>query len=167
MKALGVPDIPPVIRRQIFEHAAASLLSYTIRPASSQSSIPASSEPHVLRSQLLADPSNLHGQRALSRLALLATSRGGEQFVDDDDLFEAGEMDALFRGEEEMEALKDRWAVEGMFLEQEDADGLEGVGDQGDEMSGELGDLNEWDAGLEKIAEDVEEIVGSWRPLSP
>ena len=175
MSNAGRPDAyvrrlkrPEAYRRQIFEHAAASLLSYTTRPASSsQSSVPSSSEPHVLRSQLLADPCNLHGQRALSRLALLATSKGGEQYVDDDDLFEMGEMDALFRSEEEMEALKDRWAVEGMFLKQEDADGLEGAVAQGDGMSGELGDLNEWDAGLEKIAEDTEEIVGSWRPLSP
>ncbi|KAF9519803.1 hypothetical protein BS47DRAFT_1481712 [Hydnum rufescens UP504] len=159
---------PEAYHRKIFQDAAASVLSYAPHSSSSsQSSVPASSASHVLRSQLLADPSSLYGQRVLSRLAMLAASKGGEQFVDDDDLFEPGEMDALFRDEEEMEALKDRWAVEGMSLEEEDINGSERDGAQRNDVLGELGSPSDWDAGLEKVAEDTEEIVGDWRPLSP
>jgi transcription factor IIIB 90 kDa subunit len=159
---------PEAYHRKIFQDAAASVLSYAPHSSSSsQFSVPASSASHVLRSQLLADPSSLYGQRVLSRLAMLAASKGGEQFVDDDDLFEPGEMDALFRDEEEMEALKDRWAVEGAPLEEEDINGSGRDGAQRNDVLGGLGSPNDWDADLEQIAEDTEEIVGDWRPLSP
>ena len=52
------------------------------------------------------------GKYPRSRLSKLAESRGGEQFIETEELFEAGELEGFIRNEREVLVLKAKWDVE-------------------------------------------------------
>ncbi|KAF8328788.1 uncharacterized protein EI90DRAFT_3125528 [Cantharellus anzutake] len=100
-------------RSRIMEQIVASSLrldsvSTSTPPLGTSSNL---SIPSTLGATVLSKDAFLH-ERPRSNLSKLAESRGGEHFVQDEELFELGELEGLLRSEREILTLEAKWDAE-------------------------------------------------------
>ncbi|KIJ53346.1 hypothetical protein M422DRAFT_775914 [Sphaerobolus stellatus SS14] len=124
---------------------------------------------------------DLLSTRPPSRLHTLLENRGSEEAINDAELFDEGELEEIFRSEEEVRVLR------GVFG-WEEGEGVVGPGAGAGGDAGGDGDYGNWDKEDFELWEDVgaggekegrnangvgngigaeEEIVGEWREVSP
>jgi hypothetical protein len=119
---VGRPDIyvhrmkrPGISRKETMNRAVSSLLSLTLDAEGSHGTdvMPAiSSSAGDLRRAVLHHPSFATKLSSTGRLTALCISRGGEEFINDEDLFHEGEFESILRGEDERAALGAVWALQ-------------------------------------------------------
>lgn len=107
-------------RREANRRAAASLLSLGLAPSPEtghnydfRNLALLSDEQLRSRSAILHNPSSAsEADCIVGRVSALCLARGGEEYVDDDELFDAGEMEGLLRTEQERGVLEVLWAAQ-------------------------------------------------------
>lgn len=113
---------PGVAKTQAMHEAISSLLSLvpdygdsgpvTPQPDLADSRLSSDDTSGLLRQAVSSQPAFAAEKTAPGRLTTLSIVRGGEEDVEDEDLFEPGELEALFRDERKRAAVEEMWATQ-------------------------------------------------------
>jgi len=126
---------PGISRKEAMHRAVSSLLSLAPDADGSLDTdfVPAMSISNGdLRRAVLREPSfATAGQGSTGRLRALCISRGGEEHIDDEELFGEGELEDFLRDEDERTALEAAWALQDRMCDEESSSAVNTPDKQG------------------------------------